>query len=109
MSYIGRNYSSDKTQRTRKLDSLTASFNGSTTTFNLTSSSAAVYPGSARNLEISLDGVIQEPDTAYTVSGNTVTFTTAPVALTAFFGVLRGESVDMPPNFMDITVANNAT
>ena len=68
-----------------KLDALT--FNGSTTTFNLTSSSAAVTPANANSLLISLNGVIQEPGVAYTVSGSQITFTVAPASTDTFFGV----------------------
>jgi hypothetical protein len=69
----------------QKLDALT--FNGSTTTFNLTSNSVAVTPNGSAALLISLNGVIQEPGTDYTVSTSTITFTTAPAATDTFFGV----------------------
>lgn len=69
----------------QKLDALT--FNGSTTTFNLTSNSAAVTPNGSAALLISLNGVIQEPGVDYTVSTSTITFTTAPAATDTFFGV----------------------
>jgi hypothetical protein len=87
MSYIGNppligSYS--------KLDDISGSFNGSTTTFNLTSSGTAVTPGSANALIISLGGVVQEPTSSYTVSNDTITFTTAPAASTAFWGVMLG-------------------
>jgi hypothetical protein len=75
-----------------KLDALT--FNGSTTTFNLASSSTAVTPANANSLLISLNGVIQEPGVAYTVSGSQITFTVAPVSTDTFFGVhLTGGAV----------------
>ncbi len=60
------------------LDSIAGSFNGSAVTFNLTSASSAVIPGNPQNLIVSLGGVIQTPTTAYTVSGSTITFTSAP-------------------------------
>jgi hypothetical protein len=69
----------------QKLDALT--FNGSTTTFNLTASSAAVTPANAASLLISIDGVLQEPGADYTISGSTITFTTAPESTDTFFGV----------------------
>lgn len=69
----------------QKLDALT--FNGSTTTFNLTSNSAAVTPNGSAALLISLNGVIQEPGVDYTVSTSTITFTTAPASTDTFFGV----------------------
>lgn len=69
----------------QKLDALT--FNGSTTTFNLTSNSVAVTPNGSAALLISLNGVIQEPGVDYTVSTSTITFTTAPASTDTFFGV----------------------
>jgi hypothetical protein len=69
----------------QKLDALT--FNGSTTTFNLTSSSTAITPNNPSSLIISINGVIQEPVTDYTVSASTITFTTAPASTDVFFGV----------------------
>ena len=57
----------------------------------MTSGSQAVFPGTARNLLLSLGGVIQEPDTSFTISGSTLTFTTAPVANTTFFAVIFGD------------------
>ena len=57
----------------------------------MTAGSQAVFPGTARNLLLSLGGVIQEPDTNFTISGSTLTFTTAPVANTTFFAVIFGD------------------
>ena len=71
----------------RKVDALT--FNGSTTTFNLTSGGIAFNVGSATQLMLSLNGVIQEPHTAYNVvgGGSQIQFTTAPASGTNFFAV----------------------
>ena len=69
----------------RTLNSLT--FNGSTTTFNLVIGSTAVTPSTAASLLIMLNGVVQRPDVAYTVSGSTITFSVAPATTDAFFGV----------------------
>jgi len=74
-----------------KLDQISSGFNGSNTGFSMTAGSQAVFPGTARNLLLSLGGVIQEPDTDFTISGSTLTFTTAPVANTTFFGVIYGD------------------
>lgn len=75
----------------RKLDTIAASFNGSTTSFSLTSGGAAVSPGLTTNLIISLGGIIQEPNTAYTVSGSVISFTAAPPAGTSFWGIQLGD------------------
>lgn len=74
-----------------KLDNISSSFNNVATTFSLTVSSVAKFPGTAQNLIISLDGVIQEPGVAYTVSSSNITFTEAPITGTQFFGVLLGQ------------------
>lgn len=75
-----------------KLDALT--FNGSTTTFNLTSGSVAVTPANANCLLISLNGVIQEPGVSFTLSGSQITFSVAPASTDVFFGVhLTGGAV----------------
>ena len=72
-----------------KLDSPASSFNSSQTVFSLTTGGRAVFPATARNLTISINGVIQEPDTAYTVSGSTITFTNAPTTGQTLVGVLK--------------------
>lgn len=88
MSYIGQR---PVVGRYIKLDQISSGFNGSETSFSMTAGSQAVFPGTARNLLLSLGGVIQEPDTNFTISGSTLTFTTAPVANTTFFAVIFGD------------------
>ena len=88
MSYIGQR---PVVGRYIKLDQISSGFNGSNTGFNMTAGSQAVFSGTARNLLLSLGGVIQEPDTDFTISGSTLTFTTPPVANTTFFGVIYGD------------------
>ena len=88
MSYIGQR---PVVGRYIKLDQISSGFNGSNTGFSMTAGSQAVFPGTARNLLLSLGGVIQEPDTDFTISGSTLTFTTPPVANTTFFGVIYGD------------------
>ena len=79
----------------KELDDISGSFNGSTTTFNLTVSSAGVEPVTAQQLLISVGGVMQNPSDDYTVSGTTITFTTAPSSGLTFFGVLLGQSLSL--------------
>jgi len=109
MAYIGRYVGTDKTTKTLRLDSFESQFNGAQTVFSLTSSNVVVYPSTAQSLLISLNGVIQEPITAYTISENTITFTSAPAANSEFFGVLNGNQADFGYNFGQITVADVAT
>ena len=69
MSYIGRGISnlSDRTV----LDSITTS---ATATYNLLLNTVAYVPSSAESLTVSLNGVIQAPQSSYTVSGSTIIF-----------------------------------
>lgn len=77
------------------IDSIASSFNGTTATFNLTSSSSAVFPVNAQQLLIVVGGVVQMAGTHYTVSGSTITFTAGniPAAGLSFYGVLYGAAV----------------
>ena len=86
----------------KKIDSFAASFDGVTQTFNLLSSGTSFIPGVASALVISVNGVLQEPETAYTVSGSQITFTDAPATGSTFFGVALGSSITVA------TVANTA-
>ena len=79
----------------KELDDISGSFNGSTTTFNLTVSSAGVSPVTAQQLLISVGGVMQNPSDDFTVSGSTITFTTAPSNGLTFFGVLLGQALSL--------------
>lgn len=83
----------------RKLSDISGSFNGSTTTFTTSvppgTSAYYVTAGSASQLLISLGGVVQQPEVDYTVSTNSITFTTAPAAGLSFFGVLMGDTLNI--------------
>ena len=57
-----------------KLDAITTS---ATTTFNLLNGGVSYYPQSANNCIVSLNGVIQSPTSAYTISGSTIVFSDA--------------------------------
>ena len=107
MGYQGR-ASFDKTTQTLKLDTLASAFNGAQTVFSLTSGNRAIYPATTRNLLISINGVVQEPDAAFTVNGSSITFTSAPAANATFFGVLNGQPNDLvlTPSVQSITVNN---
>ena len=96
MPYIGKEPEHGNYQLLDALvDSSDDDFDGSITTFLLTADGVAVYPTSPTTLIISLGGVIQEPNTTYTVSGNQITFTTAPATSTTFFGVSLGDTLDI--------------
>ena len=96
MAYIGTQITAGNY---RKLTNLASSFNGVTTTFTLSvppcTSPYYVTPTSTYQLLISVGGIIQQPDTDYTVSTNTITFTTAPAAGLSFFGILMGDALNI--------------
>ena len=89
MAYIGKSPVSGKFQ---KLDDISSSFNDSTTTFAVQSSGSDVIIESAQQLLVSIDGVLQEPSTAYTTSSSGITFTEAPNTNATFFAILLGET-----------------
>ena len=94
----------------RKLDDISSSFNGSTTDFTLQVGSANVTPLRETTMIISVGGLIQEPVTAYTVSGSTISFTSAPATGADFFGVLLGDTMSIgTPSDGTITAAKLAT
>ena len=78
-NYIGNQPSYGEFKR---LDSISSSFNGSTTTFNLTYNSVSTPVGDASQLIVSLNGIIQEPLNSYTlgVGGSSIVFSSAPVS-----------------------------
>jgi hypothetical protein len=78
----------------RKLDDISGSFNGSLTAFTMQVGSTNVSAGSVFQLLVSLGGVIQNPGTDFTVSGSTLTFTTAPTSGLDFFGILMGQPLN---------------
>lgn len=57
-----------------KLDAITTS---ATATYNLTNGGVAYFPQTANNCIVSLNGVIQSPTSAYTISGSTIIFSDA--------------------------------
>ena len=90
MPYIGKsplhgNYS--------KLDDFSGDFDGSDATHALATNGTSVTPVTEAAVLISIDGVLQEPVTDYTVSGTNITFTTAPASGANFFGVVMGEQL----------------
>ena len=71
MAYIGR---TPQVGNYFTLDAITTS---ATATFNLLKGGVAYVPESAYHIFVSLNGVIQAPITAYTVSGSTIIFDSA--------------------------------
>jgi hypothetical protein len=92
MSYKGRSLTSGSYL---KLDDLQSFFNGTQKTFNLTSGGQAFYPGSAFSILVVLGGVIQEPESAYTLDQSQITFASAPGASDDFFCIVLGVAFDV--------------
>jgi len=107
MAYLGRALTSGNYL---KLDDISSQFNGSLTTFNLTSGGQAFYPGSPYSILVSLAGVIQEPESAYTINENQITFASAPAASDDFFCVVLGVALGIGvPGDGTVTAAKLAT
>jgi len=70
-----------------KFDDISSGFNDTDTTFSLTASSVAHSPADVNALLISVGGVIQQPGVDFTISGSSITFTTAPETGLSFFGI----------------------
>ena len=97
MPYIGRELDRGNYL---KLDDISSSFDGSTTTFNLTNGGNAFYPGSAFSILVVLAGVVQEPEAAYQINQAQITFASAPLAGDQFFCIVLGQAlgVNTPAN-----------
>ena len=87
MSYIGRDL---RAGAFRQLDDISSGFDGSDTTHTMQVNSTNVSVGDVNQILLSLGGVIQKPGTDFTVSGSTLTFTTAPASGLSFFAILLG-------------------
>ena len=92
MAYIGQ---SIKNGTFSVLDTSGNTYNGSNTTFSL-----GTQVGSAAQLLVSHDGVIQKPGTDYTLAtgGTQITFTTAPASGASIFIVEISGAVGGPMN-----------
>ena len=92
MPYIGRQLTQGNFI---KLDDLQSQFNGTKTTFNLTTGGNSYKPGSANALLVSLGGVIQEVGTSFTVNNDQITFSNPPTADANIFIIALGNSVSI--------------
>ena len=93
MAYVGK---APQSGRYSILDDISGSFTGSTAgPFNLTVNGNAISPQNEANCIISISGVIQEPQTAYVITNNQITFTSNPSASDTFFGTVLGDVYDI--------------
>ena len=108
MPYIGRQLTQGNFI---KLDDLQSQFNGTKTTFNLTTGGSSYTPGSANALLVSLGGIIQEVGTSFTVTNDQITFSNPPTADAQIFIIALGNSVTIgtpADGTVDATKLNSA-
>ena len=87
--YIGR---PQKTGPYITLDDISSQFNGVDVTFNLTSGGNPFFADNPYTLFVSLNGVIQEPVSAFTIVGSQITFANPPLANANFFATVLGST-----------------
>ena len=93
MAYVGKAPSSG---RYSILDDISGSFTGSTAgPFNLTVNGTAISPGNEANCIISISGVVQEPQSAFIITGSQITFTSNPASSDTFVDVVLGDVYDI--------------
>ena len=93
MTYLGNNLQAAYSSY-QLIDSLTASFNGTTTSFPLRVNGVTPvpFPINEQNVLISVGGVPQKPDASgaegFKFSGSNIVFSSAPKTGEAFWGVI---------------------
>ena len=93
MAYVGK---VPLTGAYQILDDISGSFTGSTAgPFNLTVSGTAVSLETEASVIISVSGVVQQPISAFTISGSQITFTGNPASSDTFFGIVLGNTFDI--------------
>ena len=97
MAYIGN--SPANVGNYQIVDDISSSFNGSLTSFALTSGSIAITPAKSGQLLVGVNGVLQEPDdtgaNGFKVSGSNVVFSSPPANGDTFWAVYQGQNVDI--------------
>ena len=90
MPYIGRDLNQGNYL---KLDNIESQFNGSKVSFDLTAGGTAFFPGSSMALLVSVGGVVQEAETAYTIDQSSIEFASAPSAGDDCYIIVMGTSI----------------
>ena len=90
MPYLGRDLSQGNYL---KLDDISSQFNGSKVSFDLTAGGTAFFPGSSMALVVSLGGVLQEPEAAFTIDQSSIEFASAPSSSQNCFVIVMGTSI----------------
>ena len=106
MPYIGRDLSQGNYL---KLDNIESQFDGSKVSFDLTAGSTAFFPGSSMALLVSVGGVVQEAETAYTIDQSSIEFASAPSAGDDCYIIVMGTSIGVSvPADASVTMAKLA-
>ena len=72
------------------ISTFSEAFDNSRTQFTLSNA-----PANVQQILLSLNGVVQKPGTAFTLSGSTVTLASAPASGTEYFAVVMGSTVNI--------------
>ena len=106
MPYVGRDLSQGNYL---KLDDISSQFNGSKVSFDLKTGGTDFFPGSSLALVVSLGGVVQEAEAAYTIDQSSIEFASAPTAAQDCFIVVMGTSIGVSvPADASVTLAKLA-
>jgi hypothetical protein len=105
MAYVGK---VPLTGAYQILDDISGSFTGSTAgPFNLTVNGTAVSPETEASVIISVSGVVQQPVSAFTISGSQITFTGNPASSDTFFGIVLGNTFDIGKPLTSLSMAGS--
>jgi hypothetical protein len=94
----------EATSSIRKLDDISSQFDGTTTRFTLTANGQAANILGQNVLIVSVNGVIQEPGESYTLTGDDIIFSEAPVSTSSFYGIDIGTTGIGTPGDETVTV-----
>jgi hypothetical protein len=76
---------SDQAYHYATLDNVSGTFNGVTTTFNLTINGVTYTPNPTSNIMVFVGGVAQIPATSYSIAGSQIIFSEAPATGATFY------------------------
>ena len=100
-----------------EIDDFSSTFNGAgdggtdVVAFTLQVGGVDITPNTA-NVLVMLDGILQQPPSAYSISGSTLTFTEAPASGTDLYAILIGQSASVGQGSItasELAIAGNGT
>lgn len=99
----------ESTTSIRKLDDISAAFDGVTTRFTLTANGVAANILGQNVLIVSIDGVIQEPGAAYILDDDDIIFSEAPSSVSSFYAIDIGTTGIGTPSDSTVTASKFLT